>query len=144
MNREAFYTGECFHRVAADMIPDDWLSNATKNDGFWLIPSVVNMAFACELYLKALISDGEKVRGHEWSTLFKKLSPEDRQSIIQTPCFKDDSNFELKIKENERAFEEWRYHFEPDKSISVDIIFLENLAITLHDFVAKKLDEPIH
>ena len=140
MNREAFYTGECFHRVASDMVPD----SATNDDGFWFVPSVVNMAFACELYLKALISDGEKVRGHEWSALFKQLPPEDQQSILKTPCFKGDPDFELKMKENEKAFEEWRYHFEPDKSISVDIIFLENLAITLHDFVAKKIEEPIH
>lgn len=144
MNREAFYTGECFHRVAADMIPDDWLSNATTDDGFWFIPSVVNMAFACELYPKALISNGERVWGHEWGTLFKQLTPEDKQSIMETPYFMGDPNFELKLKENEKAFEEWRYHFEPDKSISVDIVFLENFAITLHDLVAKKLDEPIH
>lgn len=141
MNIEAFYTGECFHRVASDMIPDDWLDSATNDDGFWFVPSVVNMAFACELYLKALISNGEKVRGHKWSALFQQLTTEDQQAILNAPCFKGDSNFDRKITENEKVFEDWRYHFEPDKSICVDIIFLENFAITLHDLISEKINE---
>lgn len=140
MNKEAFYTGEWFHRVASDMIPDDWLCSATNDDVFWFIPSVVNMAFACELYLKALISNGEKVWGHRWSILFQQLSTEDQHAILNTPCFKGDPDFNRKIKENETVFEDWRYHFEPDKSICVDIIFLENFAITLHDLILEKQD----
>lgn len=140
MNEKAFYTGECYHRVALNMVPDDWLDNATNDDGFWFVPYVVNMAFACELYLKALISNGERVSGHKWSDLFRQLSTEDKQEILSTPCFKGDSNFDCKIVENEKSFEEWRYYFEPDKSVSVDIVFMENFAMVLHDIIAKKLD----
>ena len=93
---ETFWTGESFHRVASDIIPDDWLEN-DNDDGHWFIPSVVNMAFACELYLKSLVSDGQnEVYGHKFTELYERLSNQNKTSITENPCFKGDDEFRQK------------------------------------------------
>lgn len=130
---ETFRTGESFHRVACDIIPDDWLEN-DNDDGHWFVPSVVNMAFACELYLKSLVSDGQnEVYGHKFTELYERLSNQNKTSITENPCFKGDDEFRQKLEMAGQVFTEWRYHFDDKYHPQVDLIFLENLATTLHD-----------
>lgn len=129
---ETFRTGESFHRVACNIIPDDWLDN-DNDDAHWFIPSIVNMAFACELYLKSLISDGQsEAYGHNFSELYEQLSNQNKTSIAENPYFKGDDEFQQKLEAAGRVFVEWRYHFDGKYQPQVDLIFLENLAITLH------------
>ena len=85
---DTFRVGESFHQVACDMIPNDWLE---ENDGYWFVPSIVNMAFACELYLKSMLSDGERIiQGHHLGKLFNQLVEEQKRNIINNPKFKGD------------------------------------------------------
>lgn len=136
---EAFYTGENFHRVGSEMIPEDWLDNEL-DDGHWFVPSIVNLAFACELYLKSLISDGEsRVEGHKWEELFEKLPNDElRDNIRNSPPFKGDDDFDAHLCECGNAFVDWRYIFEHNKPKSIDLIFLENFCSVLHDLAKEE------
>ena len=129
---ESFSLGESFHRVARDAIPDNWLDN-DNDDGHWCVPSIVNMAFACELYLKSLISHGNNSAwGHNLVRLFDGLDKSIQDRVLNSSLFKGDKEFYEKLDEAKLIFENWRYCFEPAKYLSVDIIFLENLASVLH------------
>lgn len=79
---EAFYLAESFQRIGVEIIPEDWLENES-DDGHWLIPSIVNLAFSCELYLKSLISDGEsRASGHDLEELFNELPNDELRDKI--------------------------------------------------------------
>ena len=93
------------------------------------------MSFACELYLKSLLSVNEDpIHGHNLYELYKELSLDKKCKIINAPCFKGDTNFEKELEENKDVFQDWRYSFE-HKPIQVDVIFLENFAYTLYDLL---------
>lgn len=137
--QDAFNLGECFHQVANDMIPNDWLEKE-EDDGHWFIPSIVNMAFACELYLKSLLSDGEsETHGHFLDELFNKLDNTIKEQIKNHPQFKGDSDFDSNLKANNRVFESWRYCFELGRECIVDIIFLEKFALVLHEITENEV-----
>lgn len=128
--RNAFYAGEAFHRAALTLIPDDWLD---CEDGYWFVPATVNMAFACELYLKSLLSTGtENIRGHKLHELFERLPEKKKQDILRSPEFNGDDTFEDSLQFNSTIFEDWRYHFEANKHAQVDMIFLERFSLVLN------------
>ena len=139
---DSFKTGEGFHRVAIDMVPDDIL---LKDDDFhWFVPSIVNMAFACELYLKSIISDGiSETQGHDLMALFNKLNEEEKAQIILEVERERIDDFYTSLKESRNLFESWRYHFEQDKSCSVCLIFLELFAKALHDLAENNINKAI-
>lgn len=128
---EVFYTGEAFHRVAEDIIPDDWIDD--DRDGHWFIPSIVNLAFACELYLKFLLFESglPKQYEHSLKELYFSLPTNIQEKIINSTEFKDDDDFLKNLEENANIFIDWRYPFE-NKTISVELISLENFASVLH------------
>ena len=129
---EAFYSGESFHRMALEIVPDDWLE--ADSDGHWFVPSVVNLAFACELYLKFLLikSGLQNITTHNLSHLFSALPIEIQNRIRNTPEFRGDTDFMVKLEEDKNVFKEWRYLFEGNNK-SVEVIFLENFALALHN-----------
>ena len=131
---ECLSLGESFHQVACDIFPDDWLDN-DNDDYHWFVPYVVNASFACELYLKALLfnEDNGPTQGHDLSKLYESLSEEVKNKVLKNPCFKGDNEFLKKLEDAKSLFCDWRYCFEHKKPINVDIIFLENLALVLHD-----------
>ena len=135
---DAFNLGESFHRVACSIFPEDLFDES--DDGHWFVPYIVNLSFACELYLKSLFSDGEsETRGHCLDVLYNQLSDEQKNLILNRPEFKGDKDFISNITRYNRMFEKWRYCFEAGKSREVDIVFLENLAIVLHDVAKDEL-----
>ncbi len=142
---EALILGENFQRLAGKAIPDDFFEES--NDCGWFVPYIVNTAFACELFLKSLASDGKsKVHGHNWRELFDALSAEKKNSILNHPYFKrddvkGDDEFREKLEEGGKVFSDWRYCFEHVKRISVDIIFLDHLTEVVHDFARKEVSE---
>ncbi len=75
-----------------------------------LVPIVTNTAFACELFLKALLQKSKMLKGgHNLLDLFQDLPDELKSNIIGP----QDSN--LFIEELTRVsclFEEWRYIYE--------------------------------
>ena len=87
-------------------------------------PMIVNYAFGCEVFLKAMLyySDIKVKREHRLKNLFDHLPP-DAQKIIQERtidwCGQWDNAFGLPlISEISDAFVEWRYSFENDFSKS--------------------------
>ena len=77
----------------------------------WLpIPGTVNAAFACELYLKAILkaegySDSDiKKSGHKLKDLFSKVSPEVKAKIVN-----DNSIDITNIDAISDTFSSWRY-----------------------------------
>ena len=132
---EAFYAGDGFYRIARDILPDD--IDDEKDDYHWFVPYIVNLTFACELFLKSLISDGDsEVRGHNLSELFCHLDEATKSQILHSASFDGDEQFIQKLQEISNGFCEWRYYFEKDVSASVEIFFLDHLADELY-FIAK-------
>ena len=128
---ESYKLAECFHQVACDIFPDDIFDE--EDDGHWFVPYIVNLSFACELYLKSLVSDGEsEAHGHFLVELFNELDNKNKKMILDAPQFKGDEEFDDKLHEANNLFTDWRYCFEHKKPLSFDFVFIENLAMVLH------------
>lgn len=139
---KAFQAGEYFHQASENLIPDDWIEN-DDHHGNWFIPSIVNMAFSCELYLKSILSNGrDKICGHNLYTLYAKL-PNNIKTQLQanTSGYTENSSFEETLKKNATIFEDWRYYFEEDKHLGVSILFLESFTNVLHDIAEKECEK---
>ena len=132
--REAFFAAESFHRISQEIIPD----NDREDDGYWFVPSVVNMAFACELYLKTIALDrtGEIKKYHNWLTIVNAI-PGLIDELKELPRLASYEKLEQKIKESEGTFLEWRYPYENTHTKCVDIAFLEQFANALNDYISK-------
>ena len=118
-------------------------------DSFYSIPAIVNIAFACELYLKALLTRESEKAG--------KLKYEDDLLLLYKDlpsCLCDNLayRFEEKCKYpvtleqtfeiHAKAFQTWRYIYEADKSKS--IAYPENLLLAaevLRDELEQSLRE---
>lgn len=77
--------------------------------------AAVNLAFSCELYIKALLGfrgkKPEKV--HSLSALFNELPENDKTEIKKYYSPINSSiSFEFILEEHDKAFENWRYAFE--------------------------------
>ena len=108
------------------LLTEHMLARTTRNyEKFTLlIPAMVNGAFACELFLKALL--GTPLRGHKlYNDLFCKLDLSTAQEIetVTIECLKKKKNtiinseqFISNFKVIERSFEEFRYFYEPQYS----------------------------
>ena len=135
---ESFSLGENFHQVACKIFPDDLFDES--DDGHWFVPYIVNLSFACELYLKSLLSDGESiVRGHCLSELFNSLDDRIKRLVLESPQFKGSEDFDIKMGEANNLFSDWRYCFEHKKPLLFDFVFIENLAIVLHAVAEKEV-----
>lgn len=136
---EAFFTGEAFHKAANSMIPDDWIED--ESDGYWFIPSIVNLSLACELYLKYLLCENgiDYPRTHDLKTLFLALPLEIQNKVLNSAEFRGDDEFYNILEEDKDVFKKWRYYFE-NSSISVELIFLGNFAYVLHSISEQILD----
>ena len=89
-------------------------------DAFYAIPAIVNLAFACELYLKALLYQSgfvDAIRNHNLNELFCKL-PDSTQGQMENE-FAARSRYPITLKQileiHSKAFENWRYAYEPEK-----------------------------
>lgn len=104
---------------------------------YFSAPQIVNLALACEIYLKTLLAcAGITIREHRLSTLLRKV-PEDYQNKINTllyqryPITQNAFGYpHIELLSN--AFTEWRYSYEA-KSLSCDISYLKAFAETLRD-----------
>ena len=114
-----------------------------NNDVFQILynlyPYVVNISFACELYLKAIrFHDDPALKrvpgGHELKTIFESLSKDEQRDItmlFQSKCSTDLHKF---LVEDNRDFEDWRYAFE-EEEVKANLSGLEVFAEVLHDYV---------
>jgi hypothetical protein len=91
------------------------------------IPSVVNLAFAIELALKAiLLSYGPSPRGHGLQELFQQLPESDRVFIRSSIPF-EEGRFSAGLAAVSEAFVEWRYIHEQRGFKSISLEFLMHL-----------------
>lgn len=106
------------------------------------VPEIVNMAFACEVFLKTLIVlDGKEQRGHQIKVLWDALDTENRVAIVERII--DGTNVKEeeiaeRIDDISNSFTEWRYLYEVP-GLSVHIGFLEKFTLILRDIVCEKL-----
>lgn len=102
------------------------------------IPSVINIAFSAELYLKSLISDtAEKVpKIHKLDELFDQLTS-DQKAMVKAKYSEiaGDSNLQLEehLQQIANAFVDWRYSFEGSRDVRIDHMF--DVARALHDVI---------
>ena len=118
----AFTQARSFAATSASLFERD-LSKLPRN-GASVAPFVVNSAFAIELYLKALGRlDGIELRGHDLLELFDALPSQTHAAIEQNfskarwRCgIATLAEFRQALKEMRRAFEEWRYLYEKERT----------------------------
>lgn len=104
---------------------------------YFSAPQIVNLALACEIYLKILLEHtGVTVKEHRLSALLHKV-PKDYQNRINTLLYQrypfTQNAFGCPyIELLSNAFVEWRYSYEA-QSLSCDISYLKAFAETLRD-----------
>lgn len=107
-----------------------------------IVPVMVNGAFSCELFLKALLE--APIRGHKlYSDLFRKLdSPTSKEiETVVIECVKEKKRtiiqpeqFISNLVAIEKTFEEFRYFYEPkngNETRVYNLDFLEVLVFSL-------------
>lgn len=84
---------------------------ANKNGNIVSIPGFVNGFFACELYMKYLIDDKEKIKGHNLGNFFSLLDISIQEQLKSIDC---DPRFSLEdlLHKVGEGFVQWRYIFE--------------------------------
>ena len=109
----------------------DFLSN-----GFY--PYSVNIAFACELYLKDIVihrsTNDEFIKGHNLKDLFDTLEQVDSQYIENEFTTKlPVKSLNTFLADNGNVFVDWRYALE--KTVSIDLTGIEVFADVLKNYV---------
>lgn len=102
-----------------------------------MYPFTVNAAFACELYMKAILihssTDGTIPKLHKLDELFKSL-PMDSQKQIEILFNKQyKHDLLLLLSEISNVFVEWRYAFE--NGVKINITGLLAFANALQEYV---------
>lgn len=108
----------------------------------------INMAFACELYMKGLLSYREisfshkGIAGHDLCKLYEKLHPDDRliieKSYHATPPIKDFLN------EHRTIFLDYRYPYEDNPNREMNLLYfrpLESLTEALSTVCVLRYDQ---
>lgn len=114
------------------------------------VAGVVNLAFACELFIKCLLNmEGENPQGHELRDLWAqfKSKNEDEASEIELSVMNTlvtNFTFEEMLNNDSNVFATFRYLYEPeniekihDKPLRPQ--FLRVLSHTLHLFLYRRL-----
>jgi hypothetical protein len=109
---------------------------------FQMIPMMILISFQIELMLKLIIYEETKksVRGHEIHRLFQQISLKKRKEIIQTVITENkikEKDFNDYLVDNNRVFEEWRYHHEPKPKYKMNNQFLISLYYKLFRIIFK-------
>lgn len=114
---------------SADILIDIVHNEAIKAEDLLLSrPAIVNCAFACELYLKALLTGNKIGRIHDLEKLWDKLPIDIRERIenkIKNKYNKVENVFGIPyIKQIAKAFNDWRYCYEKVETLIIDEWFL--------------------
>ena len=126
------------------------LQHDTANIGFYTSPAVINSAFACEVFMKAmLLYYGEPThKMHKLKNLYEALPDEVREwvkSVTSMNCrdlWVDSFGFEI-LDQVSNAFVEWRYIYELNWSkgaaVYIDIGFLNRFRDALREACCQTL-----
>jgi len=103
-----------------------------------MVPAIVCIAFAIELYLKAIITlESGAAKGHDLWILYDRLTEQAKEALRKRLSIKH-ADLNNKVKEAAGVFLEWRYIFESESS-NVDPAFLSGLAQACKTYAESKL-----
>lgn len=118
-----------FHR-SAEIIDENGLTR----------PTMVNITFACELYMKAIIlwskKNNDVIREHELEPLFAML-PESIAAELRKEF--DDDIWKCNMRDSSDAFRQWRYYYEQDKVRFGHVGWLFELAEKLKEICQREI-----
>ncbi len=116
----------------------------------FLFPFVVNLTFACELYLKSIMmsisEDNEFVKTHDLLILFNNLGDDKIKAVLQESFEEHGQDLLIFLVYHKNHFIDFRYAFEDnDKQLSVFSTDLGNFAKCLRDYclMMKKMFKPM-
>ena len=117
----AFSEAEVFYETAC--ICDAEHLKLDMNSSF-LFPFVVNITFACELYLKSIMmsisEDNEFVKTHDLLILFNNLGDDKIKDVLQKSFEEHGKDLLIFLEHHKNHFIDFRYAFEDnDKQLSV-------------------------
>lgn len=126
----AFSEAEVFYETAC-MCDAEHLK-LDMNSSF-LFPFVVNITFACELYLKSIMmsisEDNEFVKTHDLLILFNNLGDDKIKDMLQKSFEEQGKDLLIFLEHHKNHFIDFRYAFEDnDKQLSVFSTDLGNFA----------------
>lgn len=130
MSADSFYkaSSKCIDIIK---VPDE---NRYEAVPVLIVPFIVNLSFACEIYLKILIFNRTQkiVKGHCLDELFLKLPQKEQNDIKINININKNSNFDKELKNIKNIFTEFRYSYEFD-NLKYNISFLRDFAIILNN-----------
>ena len=108
----------------------------------YMAPCAVNLALACELYFKAIISEehhGQAPKTHFLKTLFDELQSASKNAIeAEYNSFSPFLSLGNCLVTHNNAFIDWRYYYENSKNgISVHPPCLYYLALSLNHLYSR-------
>ena len=120
----------CAFAECADMAMEKFRHD-TADIEWYTEPATVNSAFACEVYLKALLYyyDIQLKKQHKIKELYEMLPDDPRDFIKQTAMvtcggtWKDAFSRDL-LDNISDAFVDWRYSYESERSMQINLGFL--------------------
>lgn len=99
----------------------------------YFVVAIVNMSFALELFLKSITyykidNPVFKNKGHSIKRLIEMLPPKDKKDFLNKiqHMIGSQEEYESNIKEIDDAFKKWRYVYEENSLLLIDITFLDN------------------
>ena len=141
-NEELFDCQRMFRHACAFAECADMAMGKSRGDNVsleWFVePAIVNSAFACEVFLKALLLFYEcpLKRQHKLKELYELLPCKPKEYIKQTTMLRyggvweDAFGFEI-LDSFSNAFVDWRYSYEAIHTLKLDIGFLTAFRNTL-------------
>ena len=130
-NCQEMFRHACAFSECADMAREKF-RHETADISWYTTPSIVNSAFACEIFLKALLLYHDVIinKEHNLKSLFEMLPERVREYIISTVKYNTGRQWESvwgfdPVERISNAFVEWRYCYEYHHHMEMDISFLE-------------------
>ena len=142
-NCQQMFRHACAFSDCADFAMKEFDPGKT-NVEWYTTPAIVNSAFACEVFLKALLLfyDTPLKKVHELKKLYELLPENDKECIKRETSINYGAGWQdgfgmERLMNISDAFEKWRYYYEdfPEKtcSMQIDIGFLNAFRNTLRD-----------
>ena len=140
---------QCAKRCLGD-VSGDGLTITLAGGKYWSLstPAMVNIAFACEVFLKAILlfHDIEYMRclkhneRHKLKPLFDLLPKEEYKEYLRLGM--DNETFKTKLEEHSADFEKWRYFMENGNRVKVSpkftLLLMCNLEELAGELIANK------
>ena len=133
-------SANAFLEVAEIINHHRWQIDVDGMDNKFGSPHATNIAFACELFIKAILlkQKGKHPNTHNLEKLFKMMNGKTQNQVIEKyNNYKNNCiDFKTALKTHSKSFEDWRYIYE-DSSNNEQIYFyineLSRIAFSLRD-----------